>query len=129
MSFRSGRQTEGRQQVGARYRIRFFFDYGSGTCLWSGNRGTEERFGYPIVPGQLALSPETTAELERLIGRYDRPLNWENHPEAIPWSEDECRRFNASMLRHRTLIGQERGEDYEIVNEQPVMKARSDAHD
>ncbi|HEV2461879.1 MAG TPA: hypothetical protein VGS80_26275, partial [Ktedonobacterales bacterium] len=39
----------GGTQVASRpYRIRFFFDYGSGICLWAGNALTRERFGYPI---------------------------------------------------------------------------------
>jgi hypothetical protein len=103
------------------YRVRFFFDYGSGICLWAGNALTRERFGYPIEPEQLGLSPATTAEVEHLLAWYDQSLDWEHPPEAIPWSQAACGRFNAAMLQLLAALQRELGGEYELVNEQPAM--------
>ncbi len=108
--------------MGQRYRIRFFFDYGSGICLWSGNAPTRERFGYPIEPEPLGLSPETAAEVTRLIAWYDRSLDWDHAPQERPWSQAERERFNEAMHRLLAAIQRELGAQYEIVNQQPDMQ-------
>src|SRR5262249_23851793 len=40
---------------GAKYRFRYFFDPGSGCCLWSDNEASRERFGYPVDLDRLDL--------------------------------------------------------------------------
>jgi hypothetical protein len=111
-------QRQKEQAMAATYRIRLFFDYGSGICLWGGNATTVARFGYPIMPEQLALSPATCAEVERLILWHERSLDWSQPPAPVPWSDAECRAFNAALRHLRAAIARELGDDYALVNEQ-----------
>ncbi|MFC6661259.1 hypothetical protein [Deinococcus multiflagellatus] len=39
------------------YRLRFFFDTGSGICLWAGDPATEARYGLAVDPQTLPSHP------------------------------------------------------------------------
>lgn len=39
----------------SRYKLRFFFDAGSGICLWSADERTIEKFDYPVDPSKLPI--------------------------------------------------------------------------
>jgi len=100
------------------YRLRFFFDAGSGVCLWSGNATTSARYGIAILPEQLPLSPYTQRWVNQLVAQYDTSLNWDDPTGPSPWSPAECEHFNATAAR--ALLSQIRaqlGEDYDVVDE------------
>lgn len=48
------------------YRMRYFFDWGIDTCLWSGDERTRDAFGSPIDPRRLSLLDGTIMEIERM---------------------------------------------------------------
>jgi hypothetical protein len=50
-----------------KYEIRYFFDPGSGVCLWAKNAAAREKFGYPIDHRNLGLSENTKSWLQHLI--------------------------------------------------------------
>jgi hypothetical protein len=107
--------------VQPRYRVRYFFDYGSGTCLWSANDAARGAFGYPIDPGALPLTPQTVAEIGRLCAWFDTSLNWDYPPDPGPWSQEECDRFNHATRSLLTAVAHELASDFEVLDEQPVL--------
>lgn len=50
--------------------FRFFFDAGSGVCLWAADEGTKQRYGYPVEHWDLPLSENTKRWLTYLIAWY-----------------------------------------------------------
>jgi len=106
--------------VEEKYSIRFFFDYG-GFCLWSGNEKTTAKFGSPIHPEKLPLSPETIRRVRELCDWFDRSLNWDYPPDPGPWRQEECDRFNRAAKQLFATIRTELGEAFEMHNEQPDL--------
>jgi hypothetical protein len=107
--------------VSAVYRFRFFFDPGSGTCLWSANDAAQERFDYPVDHHELPLSPETLARLEALVDRFDGCLDWDDPGGPGGWSVDDARRFEADADVELERLRAELGEAFEIVAEHRRM--------
>jgi len=100
-----------------RYRLRFFFDPGSGVCFRSGNDTARDRFGYAIDMAQLPLARETQKQAEDLIAWFDQSLNWEYPPDPGPWSQDERRRFDEAVEQFVDRARIELGAEFEVVNE------------
>jgi hypothetical protein len=101
----------------ARYKLRFFFDYGAGVCLWSANDAARAEFDYPIDHSKLSLSPATIATIDKLLAWHDTPLNWDYPPDPGPWRQEECDRFNAAVAALYASIVAELGEAFEVVDE------------
>ncbi len=59
-------------------RLRFFFDAGSGVCLWAQDDEAKARFGYPVEAGDLDIPAELRAEIEQLITDYDDTFPWDD---------------------------------------------------
>ena len=99
------------------YRAAFFFDCGSGYCLWSADDRTRDRFDYPIEHDELPLSSAVIAKLTELCDRVDRSLNWDYPPDPGPWRQDECDRFNADVADVIARLRAELGAAWEIEDE------------
>lgn len=97
--------------------LRFFFDPGSGVCLWSGNDAARERFGYPVESDLLPLSDETREEVERLIARYDESVDWRDPASEGPWTFEEKLQFAGDARRLLERLRRELGEECEIRDE------------
>ncbi len=99
--------------------IRFFFDAGSGFCLWAGDDATEERHdGYGIDAFNLPLSTNTQRWLQYLIAWYDTSLNWDDPGGASPWSDDEQARFRQAVQEGVTRLRAELAPaGYEVCDE------------
>ncbi|MVN87670.1 hypothetical protein GO986_12950 [Deinococcus sp. HMF7620] len=98
-------------------RLRFFFDTGSGICLWAGDAATEERCGLAVEAQDLPLPPEVVAEAERLIDLWDTGIDWNNPGEPSPWTAEDEQDFQAQA---DALLGRLRaalGPDFEVVDE------------
>ena len=106
-----------------RYRLRFFFDPGSGVCLWSANDAARERFDYPIELVELPLSDETRQSGEELIGRFDTSLDWSDPGGPSPWTASDAAAFDESALSWLALARHELGEEYDIVNQLSLGRA------
>ncbi len=101
-----------------RYRLRFFFDYGSGICFWTSNEQARARFGgYPVEAEALPLTQATAELIAELIAWYDRSLDWDHPSYPSPWRREEWDRFNRSVRDLLDTVGQELGDSFEIVNE------------
>ena len=87
-----------------RYRIRFFFDAGSGACFWAASDPARNGFGYWIDPDALPLSEHTRADAGALIERYD--TSFDGHDPAAPpcWTADECSAFDARVDIHLAFL-------------------------
>jgi hypothetical protein len=97
------------------YRLRFFFDMGSGICLWSGNEAAGQRYDYPVEPRTLPLQETTIREMERLITWYDQWMDWDHAPQPHP-SWDEAA-FTAAARPLLDKLRRELGPNYEVVDE------------
>lgn len=64
-------------------RLRFFFDAGSGVCLWAQDEEAKQRFGYAVDLEALDLPRDLHADLTQLIADYDATIDW-NNPGATP---------------------------------------------
>lgn len=56
--------------------LRYFFDPGSGVCLWSGNAEAEARWGYAVDHAALPLRDGTRRFLQELVVRFDTSIDW-----------------------------------------------------
>lgn len=70
---------------GPRYVLRYFFDAGSGTCLWAANDAARAAFGYAVDLRALPLAPDTRDGLTRLVQRFDGSIDWDDPGGASPW--------------------------------------------
>jgi hypothetical protein len=102
------------------YRLRFFFDHGSGVCLWTANDAAHERFGdYPVPLAALPLAEETGREGEDLLTWYDTSLDGDDPAGPSPWGTDEFSAFRAAAQRFLTRLRDELGPAFEVVGEWP----------
>jgi hypothetical protein len=96
--------------------VRFFFDAGSGTVLWSASP-QDKHNGYAVELRQLPISPALSAELTRLISAYDASLNWDYPPDPGPWRETQCREFNQAAHRAVQRLREELGPAWQVRDE------------
>jgi hypothetical protein len=74
-------------------RFRYFFDPGSGACLWAANESAGAAYGYAVDHNKLPLTQRTKALLNQLTIWFDKSIDWNNPTErGAEWtknSEDE----------------------------------------
>ena len=58
--------------------LRFFFDAGSGVCLWAYDAEAKARFGYPVESEMLDIPAELRAQIEQLVTDYDDTFPWDD---------------------------------------------------
>jgi hypothetical protein len=108
-----------------RYQLRYFFDSGSGVCLWSSNAAARERFGYAVEADQLGLSTKLCRQHAHMCAWFDTSVDWDDPAGPSPWTLEEAERFDdasTSMLRD---LRQELGSEFAIADERRT--ADSDA--
>ena len=104
--------------MGPIYRLRFFFDAGSGACLWSGSDAANERFGYNVDHHALPLPGETATLLDDLLDRYDASFPWDDPASGEPrWSDADEQRFRADVAAAIAQVRRELGGDFDVVDE------------
>lgn len=103
------------------FRLRFFFDAGSGVCLWSADVATRAQYDVAVMTEQLPLRAATRQEVARLLAWYDTSLDWDNPAGPTPWSPEECTRFNAAV---RSLLARLRRELAPTVIEDEFQPVR-----
>ncbi len=114
--------------------LRFFFDAGSGGCLWAHDDDPWDALGVgPLdaeiraldgrvaVPARIALSPEACALRDALDRDYLASLNPTYPPDPSLWLQSRCDRFNADVGRLLDMIRAELAGSYAIVDEQPRL--------
>lgn len=101
--------------MAATYRLRFFFDAGSGVCLWAANDAARSRFGYAVDAEQLPIPAPLAERLASLIAEYDRSIDWSHPPGPSPWDAQQKTQFQRDAMRAVELLAEALGADYEVV--------------
>lgn len=99
------------------YRLRFFFDTGSGICLWAGDAATEERHGLAVEAQALPLPPELVAEVERLTTFWDTGIDWNDPGGPSPWTAEDEQSFQAQADAFLERLRAALGPGFEVVDE------------
>jgi len=89
-----------------RYEVRYFFDPGSGICLWAKNAEARQKFGYPIDHRNLDLSENAKRQIDQIIAWFDTSIDWKSPPNKI-WSEDDQLKFKLEAVKVLELIREE----------------------
>jgi hypothetical protein len=105
----------------ANYLFRYFFDAGSGVCLWSANDAAREKFGYPVTLESLGLPENLLREALHIVTWYDTSLDWSYPPSPSPWSEEERARFIEASQRLLSNLRQQLGPTCDIRDESDTM--------
>ena len=101
----------------ASYQARFMFDPGSGTCLWSTDDRTRAKYGYPIDHSRLYLSPELASELDQLIARFDRSIDWSDPGGPGAWNASDELSFREDAATVLERLRQELAPEWSIAFE------------
>jgi hypothetical protein len=97
------------------HELRFFFDPGSGTCLWSRNDEARRAFGYPVEHWKLPISENTKRWLDHRVTWYDTALDWQDPGGDSPWDHEESQRFSAAVERGLRLLRYELPPDIFLI--------------
>ncbi len=100
----------------AKYILRFFFDAGSGVCLWSGNEVTNSKYGYAIAFADLPLSESAIKEGEELVQLYDNSIDWEYPVNPSVWATEEKNNFTIRVEQFINLLQKELGSSFFVQN-------------
>jgi hypothetical protein len=98
-------------------KLRYFFDPGSGVCLWAGDDEARKAFGYPVELKQLPLSEEIVALGQQLIAQFDTSIDSDYPPNPSPWSDAEKQSFRAASQNLYVRLSSELGTRFEIIDE------------
>lgn len=109
-----------------RYLLRYFFDAGSGCCLWSANSHALERFGYAVGPEHLGLTADLSDRYRQLCSWFDTSLDWADPTARSPWSEEDERRFGAAATDMLRDLSQELGSEFFIADERGIQSRAAD---
>lgn len=97
-----------------KYSLKFMFDWGSGTCLWSTNDAAREKYGYPVDIEQLPISSELAKSLIELADKHDEALDWDCPNNDLLWNEEQVKLFLQNARRYYERLCEEIGEEYSI---------------
>ena len=99
--------------------VRYFFDPGSGVCLWAKNKEAREKYGYSIDHWELPLSENTKRWLQFLVAWFDTSIDWSAPSDTDDfWSTGEVERFKSASNKGYELLKKELPHElYEIIDE------------
>lgn len=99
--------------------FRYFFNPGSGVCLWAESAEAKERFGYTVEHWELPLSEKSKRFLQHLIAWFDTSIDWSSPGDSDDYlSIEESTRFKAASARgFRMLKGELSVHGYEFIDE------------
>jgi hypothetical protein len=100
----------------ARYVLRYFFDPGSGICLWSANDEARKRFDYPVQLTELGLSENLLRQAIYVMAWHDTSLDWSNPPNSS-WPDSERIRFQQASKNLLAMLREALGPKFEIRDE------------
>lgn len=101
----------------AKYQLRYSFDPGAGVCLWAANDAARERFDYPVDAQDLPLPENTRRRVWYICAWFDTCIDWDYPPLPSPWSREERERFNAEAQGLLTLLREQLGPEFEVIDE------------
>ena len=99
----------------AKYVFKYWFEWG-GTCLWSDNAASKEKFGYAVDEQKLPISRKLKDILQYLQAYHDTMMDMDNAPEDSPWwTEEDTIMFNKKKKFAYDQLCKELGEEFEIL--------------
>lgn len=102
----------------SQYRMRYFFDWGSGVCLWADNEETVNKYDYPIDISLLPVSENLKEYLEKLINWHDTALNWNDPGGDLLWDQEQQDEFLAAAEVGYDRLRSELDDEYVVVYEE-----------
>jgi hypothetical protein len=96
------------------YKFRYFFDPGSGICLWSENDLAREKFGYPVDIRRLGLPLALASRAAELVAAFDASIDWNSPSSPSPWAKEEQVNFQLAAASLLCSIREHLGPDFEI---------------
>jgi hypothetical protein len=115
------------KQKNPTYRLRFFFDYGSGGCLWCANEATYRKYDVgPLdaeifdMDGKLSHEariklPETTRRKVLALDKlYGESIRWEDPAGNSPWDKAQWDSFYFQARQLHQEISTILGDDFDI---------------
>jgi hypothetical protein len=103
-------------ELNTHYKFRYFFDAGSGVCLWSGNAAARKRFGYAVQTDELFTNASLLTEAARLIDWFDQSIQWADPGSGSLWTQGEEVSFQKAALDLHGLLTSQCGANVEIIN-------------
>lgn len=98
------------------YSIAYFFDVGSGICLWAKNDLARQKYGYPIDHRALPFDEFLKNDIQDLLNYYDTSLDWDNPPGPSPWAQTQWDAFYRAKQKMYERIIFALGEEYEVID-------------
>jgi hypothetical protein len=99
------------------YCASWYFDFGSGTCLWSANDRARDEFDYLIDPDDLPVPAPIRTMLNDLCAVYDTALNWASPSEPGPWTAADWSAFGTQAKAALETLRRELGPEWEITDD------------
>lgn len=113
------------------YRLRFFFDYGCGGCLWCDNEAAYKKYdvgtldaevydpnGKVIQEARIKLPDSTKQKVLALDKLYSESLNWEDPAGDSMWDKSQWDKFYSQTRELHKEISNILGDDFEIIYKQ-----------
>ncbi len=110
------------------FRLRFFFDYNCGGCLWSDNDASYQKFGGGVLDAEIydlagSVAQEAKIKLPPLIRQktlaldelYCESLNWDDPGGDSRWDKQQWESFYAQTRALHEHISQLLNDDFEVV--------------
>lgn len=114
-----------------KYRLRFFFDYNSGGCLWSDNDAAYKKFdngvldadtydldGNIIKEASIKLPTEIKQKVIELDRLFSQSIDWENPSGQSMWDKNQWDDFYRQTRELHQNISSALGDNFEIVYKQ-----------
>ncbi len=115
----------------AKYKLRFFFDYHCGGCLWSDNDAAYEKFGLGcldsdiydmngiiVEESKIKLPTSIKERVLQLDKLYSESLNWNDPAGQSLWENAQWKSFYEQTRDLHRQIELNLGTDFEIVYKQ-----------
>ncbi|WP_124100022.1 hypothetical protein [Ruminococcus sp. Marseille-P6503] len=99
----------------AKYEMKYMFDWGSGTCVWSINDNANDRYGYPVMIDDLPISQELKDDLETVIEKHDEALDWSDPAGDLLWDQEQIEQFTQKAVCLYNRLCNELDSDYKII--------------
>lgn len=113
------------------YRLRFFFDYGCGGCLWCDNEAAYEKYdaetldaetcdlnGIVSQEARIKLPEWTRQKVLKLDRLYNESLNWDDPRGDSMWDKSQWDNFHIQARELHKEISNILGDDFEIIYKQ-----------
>ncbi len=113
------------------YRLRFFFDYNCGGCLWCDNDASYKRFdigvldadvydsnGNLVKEAKIKLPSQIRQRVLELDKLYCESLNWDNPTGQSLWDKNQWEEFHKQTRELHRHISLELGNDFELIYKQ-----------